>query len=89
MTRRHTLFESPRSLAGGFFVGLGLHGAAFRSSHFFCVIAKEALGLLPSVLLAARQASQACAFDHHWLLECWLDLLVSFCWRLLAIVGVK
>lgn len=74
--------QSYKSIVEVALAGLGLDGAACQVSHFFCTIAREALGGLPSVVLAVWQASSACVFDHHWLLGCLLRKLVSF-WPLI------
>ena len=82
MPRQHIRSQSHKSITGAALAGLGLDGAACQLSHLFCAIAREALGVLPSVAPAAWQASSACVFDHHWLLECILQMLVS-CWPLI------
>ncbi len=81
MERQHIRSQNLKSIAGVALAGLGLNGAACQLSHFFCGIAREALGILPSVVLAAWQASQAFAVDCHRVLEC-LSQLVSF-WPLI------
>jgi len=62
-------------------VGLGLDGAACPVSHLLSAIAGKALGILPSVVLAAWQASQSFALDHQRLLD-FLSQSVSF-WALI------
>ncbi len=94
MATKQTRFRNLKSIGGSALLGLGpfllfwrLDGAACQVSHIFCAIAREALGVLPSVVLAALQASLAHAFDHFRVLECLLQMLVS-CWPLpLALVG--
>jgi hypothetical protein len=49
--------------------GLGLDAAASEVSHLGCLVARAALKILPSLILAAWQTSQTFAFDHPQLLE--------------------
>jgi hypothetical protein len=55
--------------------GLGLDTAASQVSHLGCLVARAALKMLPSLVLAAWQTSQTFAFDHPRLLECLSQLL--------------
>lgn len=94
MTRQHNRAESLRSIAGGILVGLGLHilsgnvtGDATQLRHLLGIPAGEALGVLPSVALAASQAAQAYALDHQGFLDSLLQMLASFWPLLLVIVG--
>jgi hypothetical protein len=99
MTRRHRPTERFRSIAGGALVGLGLHilsanldRVAAQLSHLFGThlggnAAGEALGVLPSAVLASSQAAQAYAFDHQGFLLGLLWMLISFWPLLLVIVG--
>ncbi len=93
MTKQHTRFRNLKSIRGPALLALGpfllfwrLDGAACQVSHIFCAIAREAVGVLPSVVLAALEASLVHAFDHFRVLECLLQTLVS-CWPLLVLVG--
>jgi len=93
MTRQHKTSESITAIAGGALVGLGLHilsgnldTAADRLRYLLGNTAGDALGVLPSVVLASSQAAQACALDHHGFLQCFLRMLVSF-WPLLLVVA--
>jgi len=58
-------------------VGLGLNDAACPLSHLLTAIVGKALGIVPSVILAACQASQAFALDRQRLLD-FLSQPVSF-----------
>ena len=94
MTRQDSSAEGLRSIAGGVLVGLGLHilsgnltGDATQLRHFVGIPAGEALGLLPSVALAASHAAQAYALDHQGFLDGLLQMLASFWPLLLVIVG--
>ena len=85
MARQHKTSESIRAIAGGALVGLGLHilfgsldTAADQLRHLLGITAGDALGVLPSVVLASSQAAQAYALDHHGFLHCFLRMLVSF-----------
>ena len=53
----------------------GMHAPASQVSHLGCLVARVALKMLPSLILAAWQASQTFAFDHPRLLECLSQLL--------------
>lgn len=93
MTRQHNTAESLRSIAGGILVGLGLYilsgnltGDAAQLRHLLDIPAGEALGVLPSVALAASQAAQAYALDHQGFLDGLFQMLASF-WPLLLVIG--
>jgi hypothetical protein len=81
MTSTHTTPQSLKSIIGVALIGLGLNGAACPVSHLLSAIVGKALGILPSVVLATWQASQAFALDHQRLLD-FLSQSVSF-WTLI------
>ncbi|HEY1467443.1 MAG TPA: hypothetical protein VGF61_00260 [Candidatus Acidoferrum sp.] len=81
MTSEQTTPQSLKSIIGVALIGLGLNGAACPVSHLLSAIAGKALGILPSLVLAAWQASQAFALDHQRLLDL-LSQSVSF-WALI------
>jgi hypothetical protein len=95
MTRQYNPSEIFKSIAGGPLVGVGLHillrnldRAATQLSHpLGAANTGEALGLLPSVVLAASEAARPYASDHVGLLQSLLRMLVSFWPLLLVIVG--
>ena len=94
MTRQDKTSESITVIAGGALVGLGLHilsgnldTAAHQLRHLLGNTAGDALGVLPSVVLASSQAAQAYTLDHHGFLQCFLRMLVSFWPLLLVVVG--
>ena len=94
MTRQHNISKNLKSVAGGILVGLGLHilsvnlaGDATQLRHLLGLPAGDALGLLPSVALAASQAAQAYDVDQQRFLGSLLQLLPSFWPLLLVIVG--
>jgi len=94
MTRQHKTSESITAIAGGALVGLGLHilsgnldTAADQWRHLLGNTAGDALGVLPSVVLASSQAAQAYGLDHHGFLQCFLRMLVSLWPLLLVVVG--
>jgi hypothetical protein len=94
MTRQDKTSESITVIAGGALVGLGLHilsgnldTAADQLRHLLGNTVGDALGVLPSVVLASSQAAQAYALDHHGFLQCFLRMLVSFWPLLLVVVG--
>ena len=77
MASQQTNPQSLQSIVGIALVGLGLNGAACPVSHLLSAIVGKAMGILPSVILAAWQASQAFAMDHQRLLD-FLSQSVSF-----------
>jgi hypothetical protein len=93
MAMQQTFFGRAKSLAGAALVGLGIfifHGnldrAATQWSHLLCATPGEALGILPTVILAAPRISQAYAADHQRFLQGFLrDIFVS-CWPLLLVL---
>jgi len=94
MIRQDKTSESITVIAGGALVGLGLHilsgnldAAADQLRRLLGNTVGDALGVLPSVVLASSQAAQAYALDHHGFLQCFLRMLVSFWPLLLVIVG--
>ncbi len=94
MTRQHNISKNLKSVAGGILVGLGIHilsvnlaGDATQLRHLLGIPAGDALGLLPSVALAASQAAQAYDLDQQRFLGSLLQLLPSFWPLLLVVVG--
>jgi hypothetical protein len=94
MIRQDKTSESITVIAGGALVGLGLHilsgnlnTAADQLRHLLGNTVGDALGVLPSVVLASSQAAQAYALDHHGFLQCFLRMLISFWPLLLVVVG--
>src|SRR5258708_316936 len=92
MTRQDKTSESIREIAGGALVGLGLHilsgnldSAADQLRHLLGNTVGDALGVLPSVVLASLQAAQTYALEHHGFFETFLRMLVLF-WPLLPVV---
>jgi hypothetical protein len=76
------------TLAGLALVILGkLGGPSALLSHLVCAVAREALGLLPSIVSAAWQALQAYAFDDQKAWPCPLEMLVSFLPLLRVVAG--
>jgi len=80
MARQHTSPQSLQSIIGIALMGLGINGAACPAGHLLSGVMSKALGILPSVMLAAGQALQALALDHTRLLD-FLSQSVSF-WAL-------
>jgi hypothetical protein len=94
MIRQDKTSESITVIAGGALVGLGLHilsgnldTAADQLRHLLGNTVGDALGVLPSVVLASSQAAEAYALDHHGFLQCFLRMLVSFWPLFLVVVG--
>ena len=88
-------FGRTKSIAGTALIGLGifvfyenLHQATTQLSHLLGVIPREALGVLPTVILAASRVLQAYGADHPQSLPgCVLHMLASSWPLLLVIVG--
>ena len=85
MTSQHTIPQSLKSILGVVLAGFGLNGAACPMIDLLSVIVGKALGILPSLVLAAWQDSQAFALDHQRLLD-FLSQSVSF-WTLIDTLG--
>jgi hypothetical protein len=92
MTRQRKPSEILKSITGGALVGIGLHillsnvaRAPTQLSHPLGANTGEALGLLPSAVLAASQAARAYAFDDLGLLHGVLRMFLSF-WPLLPVI---
>lgn len=93
MTRHQARSQNLNSTAGAAIVWLGvfllsanLDRAVSRLGNLLCGAAREGLRVLPSIVLAAWQAMQAYEFDHHQLLACLLQILLSF-WPLLRVTA--
>jgi hypothetical protein len=93
MERLYTRSTSFKSIAGIALAGIvvlallgNLDCAVAQGEDMFCAAAANALGILPCLVLSAWQAIQAYAFDQHRLLECLLQVLLSY-WPLLLVVA--
>src|SRR5437763_15023078 len=92
---QQTLVGCAKSIAGIALIGLGifvlyenLRQAATQLIHLLGGIPGEALGVLPTVILAASRVLQAYGGDHSRSLQgCVLHMLASSCPLLLVIVG--
>ena len=90
---QHKLFGHAKSIAGAALIVLGvfvlyknLGQVASRLSHPFGT-SGNALGTLPTIILAAFQVLQTCAFDHQRLLDdLFRRVLVTF-WPLLLVIA--
>jgi hypothetical protein len=95
MAGQGTVCGSPKSIAGASLVGLvvfmqfgNLNETAAQLSCSLGSAAGEAIGVLPSVVLAAASAAlQTCVFDHQRYLQDLFQMLVSFWMLLLVIAG--
>jgi hypothetical protein len=95
MTKHHKTSQSVKSVSGGTFVGIGLHilsgnlsGDVNHLRHLVDVPGGDALGLLPSITLAASKAARAYALDHVRFLDGLLYLVASLWPLLLVVVGI-
>ena len=93
MAMRQT-FGCPKSIAGAALVALGtvifyenLNRAATQLSHLLGAIPRQALGILPAVILAAPRVLQAYAADHQSLLLGLLRHMLLSCWPLLLVIA--
>lgn len=95
MKRQLILSRGPKSIAGTALVGLGLlilfgsvDGAAAQLSCPLGNTAREALGVLPTfILAAASQAFQVCVIDQQGFFQGLFQILVSFWLLLLVVIG--
>ncbi len=94
MIKHRNISESLKSISGGSFVGLGLHilsgnlsGDAAQLKRLLDIPTGDALGLLPSITLAASQATRTYTLDHARFLNGLLHMLASLWPLLLVIVG--
>ena len=91
---QQTFFGRAKSLAGAALVGLGIfifHGnldrAATEWTHLLSTTPGEALGVLPTVILAAPRVLQPYAADHQRFLQCFLRHIFVSCWPLLLVIA--
>ena len=87
-------FGCPKSMAGAGLIAAGiftfyenLNGAASQLSHLFDVIPRQALGLVPAVIVAAPRVLQAFAADHQFFLLSLCRYMFVLCWPLLLVVA--
>ena len=90
---QQTFFGRAKSLAGVALVGLGIfifHGnldrAATEWNHLLSSTPGEALGVLPTVILAAPRVLQAYGADHQRFLRGFLRHIFVSCWPLLLVI---
>jgi hypothetical protein len=93
MAMQQTFFGRAKSLAGAALVGLGIfifHGnldrAATQWRHLLGTTHGEALGVLPTVILAAPRILQAYGTDHQWFVRGFLREIFVSCWPLLLVM---
>ncbi len=89
---QQTFFGRAKSLAGAALVGLGifilqgnLDRAATQWRHLLSTTHGEALGVLPTVILAAPRILQAYGADHQWFVWGFLREIFVSCWPLLLV----
>src|SRR6266849_5971332 len=90
---QQTFFGRAKSLAGAAHVGLGifilqgnLDRAANQWRHLLSTTHGEALGVLPTVILAAPRILQAYAADHQRFVRGFLREIFVSCWPLLLVI---
>jgi hypothetical protein len=88
-----TFFKRAQSTAGAILVGVGafifcanLDRAAIELIQFFGSIPRQALGIMPTVILAAARVVQAYA-DHRHFLHCSVFHTLASLWPLLLVVA--
>jgi hypothetical protein len=93
MAMQQTFFGRAKSLAGAALVGLGififhenLDRAATQWRHLLSTTHGEALGVLPTVILAAPRILQAYGADRHWFVRGFLREIFVSCWPLLLVI---
>jgi hypothetical protein len=93
MAMQRTFFGRAKSLAGASLVGLGifilqgnLDRAATQWRHLLSTTHGEALGVSPTVILAAPRILQAYGADHRWFVQGFLREIFVSCWPLLLVV---
>jgi hypothetical protein len=93
MAARKAASQSLKSIAGATLLALGLvllfanlDGVAASLTSFSGISAHEALGVLPTLGLAALHAAQAYAFDQDGLISGFMKNLVSF-WPMILILA--
>jgi hypothetical protein len=93
MAARQATSQSLKSIGGASLFALGfvvlfanLDGVAASLTSFSGISAHEALGLLPTLGLAALHAAQAYAFDQDGFISGFLKILVLF-WPLILILA--
>ena len=94
MERKHTRSPRLRTIAVTALGGVGIYilfenleCAAGHLREVFCCVA--GLGELPSIILGAWQIMQANGFEHHRVLDCLLEMLLSFWPLLLGMAGAS
>ena len=93
MARQQTFFRSPKSIAGAVLAGLGtfilyenLASATSQLSHLLGATSREALGTLPTAVLAASQVLHAYAPDRHQFIEEFFQQVLLVFWPLLPVI---
>jgi hypothetical protein len=88
-----TFFGHAKSIAGPALIGFGililhekLDGAAAQLNHLLGKIPGNALGVLPTFILAASRVLRAYAADHQQFLRDFLQHLLISSWPLLLVV---
>jgi hypothetical protein len=93
MAMEQTFVGRAKSIAGTALMGLGifvfyenLHQAATQLSQLFGIVSREALGVLPTVILAASRVVPACAADHQRFPQVFLLHTLASSWPLLLVI---
>ncbi len=93
MAEQQTTIRGSKSIAGAALVGFGififyenLDRAATELRHLLGIVPGEALGVLPTVMLAAARVLQAYGADHQRFLQALLQHLLVSCWPLLLVI---
>jgi len=91
---QRTFFERTQSITGAVLLGLGvfilcgnLDRAVTQLSHFLGTIPPQALGVLPSAVVAASRVVKAYATDHQRFMQILLLHTLASFWPLLLVAA--
>ncbi|MGI8770965.1 MAG: hypothetical protein ACR2JE_05985 [Acidobacteriaceae bacterium] len=94
MARQRTAFRSSKSIAGAALVGFGifilyanLAGAVAWLTHLLGADSSQAVGVLPVLIVAVSQLSQADAANHQRFLQDFLQPILLISWPLLLVMA--
>jgi hypothetical protein len=87
-------FKRSQPLIGSVLITLGilifstnLDRTLVQLSRTFCTIPRQAMGVMPAIIMTASQVAQACAADHHRFLQILLLHPLASFWPLLLVMA--